>query len=171
MQDWQEHSVFLCSTIYCRSWTSMPEMTLKKCKIWLPIFIERYFNYRKTHQAVLELFSAQSSEVLASNPSQHFLRVHIFWFISIHSTVTESILSVVVRLGVTLQHVECTIPAPLNSTVAIHCNTGLFVYSRSVKVKSNDLLPQSRSAEKCSDPEVQRYGRTKPGRREHVLGS
>lgn len=45
------------------------------------------------------------------------------------------------------------------------------MYSQSVKDKSNNLLPQSRSADKCSDPEVQRYGRTKPGRREHVLGN
>lgn len=83
----------------------------------------------------------------------------------------ESIRSVVVSLGITLRHVKCTIPAPLNGTGAIHCNTGLFVYSWSVKDKSNDLLPQSRSADKCSDPEIQRYGRTKPGRREHVLGN
>lgn len=68
-------------------------------------------------------------------------------------------------------HVWHAIPAPLNSTGLIQCNTGLFVHSRSVKDKSNNLLPQSRSADKCSDPEVQRYGRTKPGRREHVLGN
>lgn len=40
------------------------------------------------------------------------------------------------------------------------------MYSQSVKDISNDLFPQSCSADKCSDPEFQYHGRTKPGRRE-----
>ncbi len=120
------HTIFFWK-IHFHLWLCLDQFCRMSHIYKVPIHIKH--EQKHTRQFCNFLVLKVVLKVLASNPSQHFLRVNIVWFISIHSTVTDSIRSVVVRLGITVWHVECTIPAPLNSTVAIHCNTGLFVYS------------------------------------------